>query len=97
MAERKPEENIEEVIYGYITVAGKVTFRRLLSYLAQHSAERLRRDRVALVLGSMATKNKVSILKEGSQWKIMNSAILKAPVRGRARRAKALSEPELSI
>jgi hypothetical protein len=68
-----PEDNIEGVIYRYVLVAGEVTFRRLLSYLAQHSSERLRRDRVALVLGSMASRQRVEVLKVGAQWKIRQS------------------------
>jgi hypothetical protein len=65
-----PDERIEEVVYSYLLASGEVTFKRLLSYLARHNADRLRRDRVALVLGAMATKGAIGIHKEKSQWKI---------------------------
>lgn len=64
------EDTIEEVIYRYVCVSGEVSFRRLLSFLAQHTSLPLRRDRVALVLGSMATDGKISVRKIGAEWRI---------------------------
>jgi len=64
------EDSIEEIIYSYVYVSGEVSFRRLLSFLAQHSPATLRRDRVALILGSMASKGKVRVMKVGAEWRI---------------------------
>ncbi|MEM0272071.1 MAG: hypothetical protein QW514_05980 [Thermoprotei archaeon] len=73
------EDSIEDVVYRYVYVSGEVTFRRLLSFLAQHSSHNLRRDRVALVLGSMASDGKIKVKKVGAEWRI--SPKQKRPVR----------------
>jgi hypothetical protein len=64
------DDSIEEIIYKYVYVSGEVSFRRLLSFIAQHTPFTLRRDRVALVLGSMASEGKISVKKVGAEWKI---------------------------
>lgn len=64
------EDSIEEVVYRYVLVSGEVTFRRLLSFVAQHTSVPLRRDRVALVLGSMASEGKIRVKKVGAEWRI---------------------------
>ncbi len=73
------EDTIEEVIYKYVYISGEVTFRRLLSFLAQHSSLTLRRDRVALVLGSMASDGRINVRKVGAEWRI--SPKVKKPVK----------------
>lgn len=65
-----PVDDLEDTIYRYVLAAGDITFRRLLSYVAQHSPYGLRRDRIALVLGSMASKNKIQVYRSGAEWRI---------------------------
>jgi hypothetical protein len=64
------EEKIEEIILYYVIKSKNITFRTLLSFLAKHMTARLRRDRIALILSSMATRDLIRVYKQDSLWRI---------------------------